>query len=201
MSVQELLLQEKLLKALQAIYEKLNQQEQATNVSTHTPEPSRRFNFIYDDDDDDEFLPEEDVPKENFKIYSNPLFEFDDEYISSDVNPLFNELLEDIESADSYVSKLDEPDLLVTPLFKLNEDECFDPGGDVDEIELLVHHDPSTPKIRVASILDGFTDEPPLKENDDLFDLESKENEWKKILYDALINYLMTEDKVFDPEI
>ncbi|GJU38774.1 hypothetical protein Tco_1191731 [Tanacetum coccineum] len=54
MSVRELLLQEKLHKALQAVCEKLNQQEQAANVSTHTPEPSRRFNFIYDDDDDDE---------------------------------------------------------------------------------------------------------------------------------------------------
>ncbi|GKF09019.1 hypothetical protein Tco_0043243 [Tanacetum coccineum] len=72
---------------------------------------------------DDESLLEEDVPKKNFKIYSNPLFEFDDEYISSDVNPLFNEVLEDIESEDSYVSKHDEPDLLVTPLSKLNEDE------------------------------------------------------------------------------
>ncbi|GKA46501.1 hypothetical protein Tco_0739384 [Tanacetum coccineum] len=56
-----------------------------------------------------------------------------DEYIFSDVNPLFNEVLEDIESEDSYVSKLDEPDLLVTPLSKLNEDECFDPGGDFDD--------------------------------------------------------------------
>ncbi|GJY71118.1 hypothetical protein Tco_0474821 [Tanacetum coccineum] len=120
---------------------------------------------------------------------------------ASDVNPLFNEVLETIESEDSYVSKLDEPDLLLTPISKLNEDECFDPGGDVDEIELLLHRDPSTPKISVASILEGFTDEPPLKENDDLFDLESKENEWKKILYDAPIDDLMTEDKVFDPGI
>ncbi|GKF85034.1 hypothetical protein Tco_0249932, partial [Tanacetum coccineum] len=40
--------------ALQAVCEKLNQQEQAANLSTHTPEPSRRFNFIYDDDDDDD---------------------------------------------------------------------------------------------------------------------------------------------------
>ncbi|GJY91272.1 hypothetical protein Tco_0506468 [Tanacetum coccineum] len=30
---------------------------------------------------DDESLPEEDVPEENFKIYSNPLFEFDDELV------------------------------------------------------------------------------------------------------------------------
>ncbi|GJY93718.1 hypothetical protein Tco_0509500 [Tanacetum coccineum] len=79
-----------------------------------------------------------------------------------------------IESKDSYVSNLDEPALLVTPLSDDNKDECFDPGGDVDEIEFLLHRDPSTPKIRVASILEGFTDEPPLEENDDLFDLESK---------------------------
>nr|GEZ46554.1 hypothetical protein [Tanacetum cinerariifolium] len=43
----------KLHKALQAVYEKLNQQEQAANVSTHTLEPLRSFNFIYDDDNND----------------------------------------------------------------------------------------------------------------------------------------------------
>ncbi|GKB11743.1 hypothetical protein Tco_0845666, partial [Tanacetum coccineum] len=114
---------------------------------------------------------------------------------SSDINPLFDEVLEDIESKNSYVSNLDEPALLVTPLSDFNEDECFDPGGDVDEIELLLHRDPSTPKISVVSILEGFTDEPPFEENDDLFDLESKENEWKNILYDASIDDLMTEEK------
>ncbi|GKG19548.1 hypothetical protein Tco_0376647, partial [Tanacetum coccineum] len=80
--------------------------------------------------------------------------------------------------------------------------------------EFLLHRDPSTPKLSVASILEWFTDEPPLDENDDLFDLESKENEWKKILYDAPIDDLMTDDKdsylllsfgsedtIFDPDI
>ncbi|GJZ16549.1 hypothetical protein Tco_0552226 [Tanacetum coccineum] len=111
-------------------------------------------NPLFNDNDaftssDDELLLEEDVPKENFKIYSNPLFEFDDEYISSDVNPLFNKVLEDIESEDSYVSKLDEPDLLVTPLSKLNEDECFDPGGDfiLEEIEACLTSDSIPPGI------------------------------------------------------
>ncbi|GJY21404.1 hypothetical protein Tco_0393970 [Tanacetum coccineum] len=235
-----------LLKVVQSLVEKLCQQEQATNLSTHTPEPSRHFDSIcYDDDDDEEstiplneiisqippsitiilVLPtmepedsliigdknlstipekesnkvikssvedlvpipsesedtsdndsecdmpfcdnyvtfsnplfdsnddftssddesflEEDVSKENFKIYSNPLFEFNDEYISSDVNPLFNEVLEDIESKDSYASKLDELVLLVTPLSKLNEDECFDPGGNfvLEEIEACLTSD------------------------------------------------------------
>ncbi|GKB70136.1 hypothetical protein Tco_0931548 [Tanacetum coccineum] len=120
---------------------------------------------------------------------------YDDESLSDEDVPKDN-VLENIESKDSYVSNLDESTLLVTPFFKLNEDECFNPGGDVDEIELLLHLDLSTPKISVASILEGFTDEPPLIENDDLFDLESKENEWKKILYNAPINDLMTKDKV-----
>ncbi|GJU90818.1 hypothetical protein Tco_1303241 [Tanacetum coccineum] len=90
---------------------------------------------------DDESLPKEDVPEENFKIYSNPLFEFDEEYISSDVNPLFNEVLEDIKSKDSYISNLDEPTFLVTPFSDANEDECFDPGGDIDEIDIDVSTD------------------------------------------------------------
>nr|GEW61928.1 hypothetical protein [Tanacetum cinerariifolium] len=145
-------------------------------------------NFI---SSDDESLSDEDVPEENVKIYLNPLFEFDNEYISSDVNPLFDEVLENIESNASYDSNLDEPDLLVTPLFDANKNKCFDSGGDVDKIndfedgyynsegdilylqnllnDDLVHHDPSIPAMSVASILEGFIDEPPLEENDDLF--------------------------------
>ncbi|GKF99421.1 hypothetical protein Tco_0298204, partial [Tanacetum coccineum] len=63
-------------------------------------------NPLFDSNDyftssDDESLSDEDVPEENVKIYSNPLFEFDDEYISSAVNPLFDEVLENLESKDS----------------------------------------------------------------------------------------------------
>ncbi|GKE98594.1 hypothetical protein Tco_0021945, partial [Tanacetum coccineum] len=100
------------------------------------------FNNDFTSSDDESFL-KEDVQKENFKIYSNPLFEFDNEYISSDVNPLFNEVLEDIKSNDSYVSNLDEPVLLVTPLSDAYEDECFDPGGDINEINAFLDMDVS----------------------------------------------------------
>ncbi|GJW94171.1 hypothetical protein Tco_0173843 [Tanacetum coccineum] len=93
---------------------------------------------------DNESLSDEDVPEDKVKIYSNPLFEFDDEYISSDVNPLFDEVLENIECKDSYVSNLDEPTLLVTPLSDANEDECFDPGGEIDEIDAFLDMDIST---------------------------------------------------------
>nr|GFA73158.1 hypothetical protein [Tanacetum cinerariifolium] len=101
---------------------------------------------------DDESLSDEDVSKDNVKNFLNLLFEFDDKYISSDINPLFNEVLEDIECNDSYDFNLDESTFLVTPLFDVNEDEYFAPG---DDVELLLHRDPSTPMMSVVSILKG----------------------------------------------
>ncbi|GJW37870.1 hypothetical protein Tco_0060790, partial [Tanacetum coccineum] len=101
---------------------------------------------------DNESLSDEDVPEDKVKIYSNPLFEFDDEYISSNVNPLFDEVLENIESKDSYVSNMDDPTLLVTPLFDANEDECFDTGGDINEIDAFLDIDVLT------DIKDGYHD-------------------------------------------
>ncbi|GJT56324.1 hypothetical protein Tco_0991378 [Tanacetum coccineum] len=107
------------------------------------------FNPLFDLNDDftssdDKSLSNEDVLKDNVKIYSNPLFEFDAEYIFSDENPLFDEVLENIESKDSYVSNLDESALLVTPLSDANEDECFDPRGKIDEIDAFLNMDIST---------------------------------------------------------
>ncbi|GKB23299.1 hypothetical protein Tco_0862700 [Tanacetum coccineum] len=120
--------------------------------------------------------------EEKSLTFSNPLFDSND-FTSSD-----NESLSDEDV-------LEDSTFLVIPLSDSNEDECLAPR---DDIELLLHHDPS---ISIVSILEGFTDEPPFEENDDLFDLESKENDWKKILYDAPIDDLITEDKVFDPGI
>ncbi|GJU57870.1 hypothetical protein Tco_1235636 [Tanacetum coccineum] len=57
---------------------------------------------------------------------------------SDDFSPI------NIESKDSYVSNLDEPVLLVTPLFDANEDECFDPGSIIDEIDAFLDMDIST---------------------------------------------------------
>nr|GEY69903.1 hypothetical protein [Tanacetum cinerariifolium] len=144
---------------------------------------------------DDESLSDKDILKDNVKIYSNHIFKFNDKYISSDVNSLFDEVLEDIYCKDSYDPNLDELTFLVTPLSYSNEVGYFTSG---DDVELLLHHDPSILKMSVAFIFEGFTDEPPLKENDDLFDLESKNDEWKKILYDAQIDDLMSKDKIFD---
>ncbi|GJT91720.1 hypothetical protein Tco_1080565 [Tanacetum coccineum] len=132
------------------------------------------------------------VPRNDSVTLSNPLFEFDVNFNSSDINPLFDEVLEDIECKDSYDSNLDKSTFLVTPLSDSNKDGCLTPG---DDIEFLLHHDPSTPLKSVASILEGFISDPPFKENDDLFDLECKTNDEKRILYDAPID----EAKCFDP--
>ncbi|GKF68537.1 hypothetical protein Tco_0198216, partial [Tanacetum coccineum] len=67
----------------------------------------------------------------NSLSWNRPAFYFndDDDFTSSDVNPLFNEVLEDVESEDSFDSKLAEPTLLISPLSDANKDECFDPGA------------------------------------------------------------------------
>ncbi|GJY70720.1 reverse transcriptase domain-containing protein [Tanacetum coccineum] len=93
------------------------------------------------------------VPRDDLVTFFNPLFEFDVNFNSSDINPLFDKVMS---------------------------------GG--DDIEFLLHHDPSTPMKSIASILEGFIDDPPFEENDDLFDLECKTNDWKRILYDAPID-------------
>ncbi|GJR23098.1 hypothetical protein Tco_0971625 [Tanacetum coccineum] len=56
------------------------------------------------------------VHEENFQVYSNPLFEFDDDFNSSNENPLFNEMDEDVVNKNSNVSDSDEPVLLNSPL-------------------------------------------------------------------------------------
>ncbi|GKF31743.1 hypothetical protein Tco_0101541, partial [Tanacetum coccineum] len=73
-----------------------------------------------------------------------------------------------------YDSNLDESTFLVTPLSNSNKDECLALG---DNIEILLHHDPSTPMKSVASILEGFIDDPPFEVNDDSFDLECDNDE------------------------
>ncbi|GJS02803.1 hypothetical protein Tco_0319311 [Tanacetum coccineum] len=110
------------------------------------------------------------------KFVSNPLFEFDDTFNSSNVNPLFEEMKEEVEIENSKVH--DEPVLL-------HKDECFDPGDDMHEVEVFLAMEIST------NIEEGYIDSegdvlfldnllydliPPSVENDD------SENEDNSIL-------------------
>ncbi|GJT40221.1 hypothetical protein Tco_0940086 [Tanacetum coccineum] len=83
-----------------------------------------------------------DVQEENFQIYSNPLFEFNDNFNYSNVNPLFNEMEEDVKNKNSNVSNSDEPVLLHTSF--PDKVECFDPGDDIDEIDAFLAMEVST---------------------------------------------------------
>ncbi|GJZ67700.1 hypothetical protein Tco_0630940 [Tanacetum coccineum] len=76
------------------------------------------------------------VHEENFQVYSNPLFEFNDNFTSSNENPLFNEMDEDVENKNSNVSDSDEPVLLNTPL--TDKVECPNPEDDFDEIDAFL---------------------------------------------------------------
>ncbi|GJW90657.1 reverse transcriptase domain-containing protein [Tanacetum coccineum] len=77
------------------------------------------------------------VHEENFQVYSSPLFEFDDNFNSSNENPLFNEIDEDVENKNSNVLDSDEPVLLNTPLS--DKVECSDPEDDIIESKLSSH--------------------------------------------------------------
>nr|GEV13593.1 hypothetical protein [Tanacetum cinerariifolium] len=94
----------------------------------------------------------------NSVTFSNPLFDSNDDFTSSDDESLSDEdvpedkVLENIENKDSYDYNLDEPNLLVTPFSDTNEDECFDPGGDIDEIDAFLEIDIS------ADIKEGYYD-------------------------------------------
>ncbi|GJZ64343.1 reverse transcriptase domain-containing protein [Tanacetum coccineum] len=83
---------------------------------------------------DDVSILKKDSQEGNFQVHSNPLFEFDDNFKSSTINPLFDEMEEDVEIENSNVSN--EPELLQTPLS--DKGECFDPGDDIDEIDAFL---------------------------------------------------------------
>ncbi|GJU98289.1 hypothetical protein Tco_1327560, partial [Tanacetum coccineum] len=84
----------------------------------------------------DDSILKKDVQEENFRVYSNPLFEFDDNFNSSNVNPLFNEMVEDVVNENSNVSKSNKQVLLNTALF--DKVECFKPRDDIDDIDAFL---------------------------------------------------------------
>nr|GEW20488.1 hypothetical protein [Tanacetum cinerariifolium] len=81
----------------------------------------------------------------SFKTYSNPLFDLDEEIISSEFNPIHNEDLDSTSKNDRFVAKF----YLLESL--LNRDESILPGIDSDDsdsegdtlsLEGLLHNDP-----------------------------------------------------------
>ncbi|GJZ49452.1 reverse transcriptase domain-containing protein [Tanacetum coccineum] len=111
------------------------------STTTHSDDPSPSSSPVKTSDNLEEFADEltllkKDVQEGNFQDHSNPLFEFDDNFKSSTVNPLFNEMDEDVVNENSNVSDSDEPVLLNTPLS--DKVECFAPKDDIDEIDAFL---------------------------------------------------------------
>ncbi|GJT22652.1 reverse transcriptase domain-containing protein [Tanacetum coccineum] len=77
------------------------------------------------------------VHEENFQVYSNPLFEFDDDFNSSNVNPFFNEIDEDVENKNSNENR----SFLAMEVSSNFEEGYFDSEGDVSFLENLLSDD------------------------------------------------------------
>ncbi|GKE09631.1 reverse transcriptase domain-containing protein [Tanacetum coccineum] len=82
----------------------------------------------------DDSILNKDVQKEDFRIHSNSLFGFEDNFNSNNENPLFNEMEEDVENENSKV--FDEPVLPHIPFS--DKVKCFDLGNDINEIEVFL---------------------------------------------------------------
>ncbi|GKE31969.1 hypothetical protein Tco_1451291, partial [Tanacetum coccineum] len=95
-------------------------------VEEIVPIPRESENTFDNNKGYDESFLKEDVQEEIFQVYSNPLFEIDDNHNSSNIILLFNEMLQD--------------------------DECFDPGGDNDKIDAFLAIEVST------NIKEGYYD-------------------------------------------
>nr|GEW32034.1 hypothetical protein [Tanacetum cinerariifolium] len=113
---------------------------QTTNFSTF-------FNPLFDDStsSDDESSHDEVIHEISFKTYSNPLFDLDEEIISSEFNPIHNEDLDSTPKNDRFDTK----SYLLESL--LNRDESIPPGINYDDsdsegdnlfLERLLHDDP-----------------------------------------------------------
>ncbi|GKA33341.1 reverse transcriptase domain-containing protein [Tanacetum coccineum] len=118
------------------------------STTTHSDDPSLSSSPVKTSDNSEKFADElapldslppgnddstlkKDLHEENFQDHSNPLFEFDDNFKSSTINPLFDEKEEDVE-----IKNFNEPVLLNTPLS--DKVECFAPEDNNDEIDAFL---------------------------------------------------------------
>nr|GEX05080.1 putative ribonuclease H-like domain-containing protein [Tanacetum cinerariifolium] len=99
----------------------------------------------FDVTSDDESRHEEVIHEISFKTYSYPLFDLDEEIISSEFNPIHNEDLDSTQKNDRFDTK----SYLLESL--INHDESIPPGidcdnsdseGDTLSLERLLHDDP-----------------------------------------------------------
>ncbi|GJU65353.1 retrovirus-related pol polyprotein from transposon TNT 1-94 [Tanacetum coccineum] len=84
---------------------------------------------------DDVSILKKDLQEDTFQIISNPLFEFDDNFKSSNVNPLFEESDKDVEIKSSFSSTLTSPE--ESELEAYLEKDSIPPGIDLNLSPIL----------------------------------------------------------------
>nr|GEZ25530.1 hypothetical protein [Tanacetum cinerariifolium] len=156
--------EQELLEQEQAVEEKqeLLAEEQAANPSEPSP-VSYFYNADYDNIStlDDKSLSNEDVSMENFKIYSNPLFD-DEEIISTKIDPYYfnaeSNLLKSLLNRDTLIDSSPKFDYLlkefsgklahIDPIPPRIEEADFDLEEEIqNELSNFDHHDdPSFPR-------------------------------------------------------
>ncbi|GKD01351.1 hypothetical protein Tco_1171625, partial [Tanacetum coccineum] len=113
-----------------------------------------------------------------------------------------------VEISDSLLEEFADELALLDQFPPGNEDDNFDHEADLKEIEYLLNRDPSTDSSPTTDIdiidpiLKRFNDEPALiylslpgDDEDDLFDLKSDNEEWKKLLYGDLFDNTHLENE------
>ncbi|GJZ05512.1 hypothetical protein Tco_0539305 [Tanacetum coccineum] len=93
--------------------------DESSPIFTIFSNPLVESNYDFSSSDDESFS-EEDIPKDEFKIYSNPLFELDDEIISSELS---NKGLDDTKSVSPGINLLNTEFDLIESL--LNQDNSI----------------------------------------------------------------------------
>ncbi|GKB64276.1 reverse transcriptase domain-containing protein [Tanacetum coccineum] len=113
-----------------------------------------------------------------------------------------------VETSVSLLEEFADKLALLDPFSIGNEDDNFDPEADLREIKYLLNLDPLTDSSPTTDIdiinpiLERFTDEPALiyssppgDDDDDVFDLKSDNEEWKKLLYGDLFDNTHLENE------
>nr|GEW07957.1 hypothetical protein [Tanacetum cinerariifolium] len=159
---------------------------------------------------DDESSSEEDILVEHFKIYSNPLLEFNEEIFSCEINPLYNEVLEDLDpipprndhfnvESDLIESLLNKVTMIISPKIDFILEEFAGEPALINPIPLGIAETKFDPKVNIRLIkkllYDNSSPRPPEELNSEN-DFE-KENSGNTTIYTdiSLLEYESFYDK------
>ncbi|GJU68151.1 hypothetical protein Tco_1254410 [Tanacetum coccineum] len=168
---------------------------------THTFQTSNLFktfsNLLFEKKDDfpsrnDESILKEEVHKETLKSYLNPLFEDDEEIISIEVSRQISPKVNSEPSIESPISS--SPSLSSSEASEYSLDEFADELALIDFSSYPERDDMTTPDMSKEFVLDDMSFSPKelnleslpkddFDNDDDLFEMDSNNDEWKRILY------------------